>query len=172
MFDILKYYISFLTPDQLIDFNRLRLFMIDNNVIGTCVGVVIAYAAWDLVRSVVGDIVIPSIYYLFYILIVQNFLFLTYYFEPMNTFNPRNFLKEFVSFIIIVFITFFVIQYIVKNWVYNSDIAQSANTGSSIEKVEGSSSHNNSSIPFMVTSSNSVINTPYDVSRTSATYRK
>ena len=44
------------------DFNK---FIIDNNIIGTCAGVIIALVTKDLILSFVSDIIIPLFIFIF-----------------------------------------------------------------------------------------------------------
>jgi len=98
---------------SLFELNNFKQFLDDNKVIGTVIGVIIAYSAWDLIQSLVGDIILPTIYFLIFQRI--NSKYTNGIFEPMNKLNIPNFIKEFLSFTMVLFVTFTVIYQIISN---------------------------------------------------------
>ena len=48
---------------NIIDFEGLKEFIIDNRIVGTTTGVILAYTALATVRSMVGDILLPLFYF-------------------------------------------------------------------------------------------------------------
>jgi large-conductance mechanosensitive channel len=99
--------------ETLFELNDFKKFLNDNKVIGTVIGVIVAYSAWDLIQSLVGDIILPSIYFLIFQRI--NPKYTNGIFEPMNKLNIPNFIKEFLSFAMVLFVTFTVIYQIISN---------------------------------------------------------
>jgi large-conductance mechanosensitive channel len=99
------------------NYDEFKNFLIDNRIITTLVGVIIAYSAWELIQSFVGDIILPTIYFLFLQRITNKNA--SNIFEPMNKLNIPNFIKELLSFIIVLMITFFMIFELMKNLLGN-----------------------------------------------------
>jgi len=108
-------WLQYLSPDQLIDMQNLKKFLLDNNIIATTAGVLIAYSAWDFIQSFVGDLILPGIYFLIIARFVKND-FVSSVFEPVNRLNLPKFITRFISFIVVLTFTFLFIQYIIKNW--------------------------------------------------------
>ena len=86
---------------------QLKKFILENNIIGTCAGVSIALVTKDAIQSFVGDIIIPFIYIL---LIKLNIKSLTAILPDKSNLNIRNFIKEVVSWIFVIIITFLFIK--------------------------------------------------------------
>lgn len=113
-------WIQYLSPQQFIDFQNFKKFLIDNNIIATTAGVLIAYSAWDFIQSFVGDLVLPGIYFL----IIDRFIsngFVSSVFEPVNKLNLPKFITRLISFSIVIIFTFLFIQFVIKNWVNKDD---------------------------------------------------
>ena len=86
---------------------NLKKFIIDNNIIGTTAGVGIGLATKDVIESLVSDVVFPS----FYLLVFK--LQISYFIKNISTRLPLDltkFFKNFITWIIIVVITFIFIQ--------------------------------------------------------------
>jgi large-conductance mechanosensitive channel len=84
---------------------NLKTFIIDNGIIGTMAGVSIGIVTKDLISSLVGDIIIPVIIIL---LLKLNMKSLTDIL-PVNgksSLNITNFIKQFISWILVIVITF------------------------------------------------------------------
>ena len=129
---------------NIIDFEGLKEFIIDNRIVGTTTGVILAYTALATVRSMVGDILLPLFYFFIIVPIFRIILpisknldngLISHVFEPVSKLDISNFLKELITFIFIVFTTFFFIQYlfkhlsknetqITKNYIPNNDISK------------------------------------------------
>ena len=86
---------------------QFKKFIIDNGVIGTCAGVIIALVTKDLILSLVGDIIIPVFIILF---LKLNIKWLTAILPGKSTFDFTSFFKNLISWIIIMLVTFFFIQ--------------------------------------------------------------
>jgi large-conductance mechanosensitive channel len=89
----------------------LQTFIIDNNIVGTMAGVAIALYTKDLILSLSGDIVIPSIYKLFTLLNVGWIMTL---FPNKIKYNALGFSRNFISWLLGVVITYIFIQIAVK----------------------------------------------------------
>lgn len=112
MFD---YWLQYLSPQQFLDLQNFKKFLLDNNIIATTAGVLIAYSAWDFIQSFVGDLVLPGIYFLF----IQRFVssgFVSSVFEPVNRLNLPKFITRLISFTVVISFTFLFIQYVIKYW--------------------------------------------------------
>jgi large-conductance mechanosensitive channel len=89
-------------------FSELKKFISDNNVIGTCAGVIIALVTKDLILAFVGDIIIPTFIFLF---LKLNIKWLTGILPSgKSTFDLTDFFKQFITWIITIFVTFLVIK--------------------------------------------------------------
>jgi large-conductance mechanosensitive channel len=106
----------YLSPQQILDLENFKQFLISYNLITTTVGVLIAYAAWDFIQSLIGDILLPGIYFLFFTNFISN-KFISSVFEPVNKLNFPRFITRLLSFSIAVTVTFLFIQYIIRNWI-------------------------------------------------------
>lgn len=105
--------------------DKLKKFIIDNSVIGTTAGVCIALVTKDLIASLVGDIIIPGIIILFIHLNIQS---LTKMLPGKSTFDFTNFFKQFISWVLVIIITFIFITYAFKGLLGISDGAPTAPT--------------------------------------------
>jgi large-conductance mechanosensitive channel len=89
-------------------FSELRKFIADNNIVGTCAGVIIALVTKDLILSFVGDIVIPLFIFLFLKLHIK---WLTNILPSGKSFfDFTNFFKQFITWILTLIVTYFVIK--------------------------------------------------------------
>ena len=110
-----KSWFDYFNPQQLVDMQNFKKFLLDNNIVATTAGVLIAYSAWDFIQSFVGDLALPGIYFLFIKRFISN-NFISSVFEPVNKLNLPKFISRLFSFAIVIIFTFLVIQYIIKNW--------------------------------------------------------
>jgi large-conductance mechanosensitive channel len=108
-------WLHYFSPEQLVDIKNLKTFLLDNNIIATTAGVLIAYSAWDFIQSFVGDLILPGVYFLFIVRFVSN-KFFSSVFEPVNRLNLPRFITRLISFVVVITFTFLFIQYIIKNW--------------------------------------------------------
>ncbi|MFY7728048.1 MAG: MscL family protein [Flavobacterium sp.] len=89
--------------------NELKKFVIENNIVGTSAGVCVALAAKDGIQSLVGDIIMPSIVALLHALRIEGVTkFLPV--EGHMKFNIANFIKEMVTFILIIVLSFLFVK--------------------------------------------------------------
>jgi large-conductance mechanosensitive channel len=115
-------WLQYLSPEQLIDMQNFKQFLLDNNIIATTAGVLIGYSAWDFIQSLVGDLILPGLYFL----IVGRFIksdFVSSVFEPVNKLNLPKFFTRLISFTFVIIFTFLFIQYVIKNWVNNKVVS-------------------------------------------------
>lgn len=93
----------------------IEKFLYENNIMATTAGVLIAYSARDVILSLVGDITLPAIYFLFIRSYFSN-KFVSKVFEPVNKLDLPKFLSTLISFIIVMLITYLTIQYIITHF--------------------------------------------------------
>lgn len=86
---------------------QFKKFIVDNGIVGTCAGVIIALVTKDLILSLVGDIIIPVFIILFFKL---NIKWLTAVLPGKSNFDFTSFFKNFISWVITMMVTFFFIQ--------------------------------------------------------------
>jgi large-conductance mechanosensitive channel len=97
---------------------QLKQFIVDNNIVGTTAGVCIALASKDTLLSLVADVIIPGITKLILMLhlkIVNDVI-------PKGNadFNFTNFIKQFITWILMIIISFFFITYTLKWFIGNT----------------------------------------------------
>lgn len=100
------------------NFDDFKQFIVSNGIIGTAAGVIIAYAAWDLIKSLVGDLILPCVYFA----LIHPWLnkdVVSLIFAPIEKIDFPNFTKTLLSFVIMIVIAFFSIHYITLNWIAN-----------------------------------------------------
>ena len=85
---------------------QLNSFIIENNIIGTSVGVGIGLATKDVIQSFIGDIIFPA----FYLLVFK--LHIPYFNNNKNNnvINYAIFLKQFITWLVIIIVTFIFVQ--------------------------------------------------------------
>ena len=83
--------------------DQLNKFLVDNNIVGTAAGVSIALVTKDVIQAFVGDVIIPGIIFL---LLKLNIHSLTELLPGKSEFDFTDFIKEFISWIFVVVITF------------------------------------------------------------------
>lgn len=108
--------------------NEFKSFIIDNNILTSMAAVTIAFSTGIMVRSFVGDILLPSIYGLF----VSRFAVANGAFAPISKLNLDNFLKELVSFIFVVIIVYVIVYYVFKKWLLRIENKASSNASASL----------------------------------------
>ena len=92
--------------------DELKKFILDNGIIGTAAGVSIALVTKDVIQSLVGDIIIPGICI---ILINLNFKYLTSCLPGTTQLDITHFIKQFISWIFVIIITFLFIKIAFNN---------------------------------------------------------
>ena len=90
--------------------DQLKQFIIDNGVIGTCAGVCIALVTKDVILSLVSDIIIPIIILLLSYIKIK-FLIKMMPGKGKHEINLINFLNQFITWILVIIITFLFIRY-------------------------------------------------------------
>lgn len=104
-------------------FSEFKDFIIKYNVIGVTVGFAFAISTTEFIKSFVSDIFIPTFYFIFGKLILQNinkvaYLKMTSLFE--SSLNFDNFIKGLVTWIFIITSTFILIKYFIQATLLNS----------------------------------------------------
>jgi hypothetical protein len=108
-------------------------FLAENNIVGTCAGVIIALASNDLIRSLVNDIVVP---------LVNNAIFATHNkmvidylsLKGKSVLDMKKFIGFFITWLLIVIITFIVLRFL-----FNSLLGVEKPADSTKEKKEDKS---------------------------------
>ena len=100
---------NFSDPNKFKD--ELINFLVENKVIGTVAGVGIALASKDLIQSMVGDVVFPSIYY---VLLKTHGKYFTKILPDNTKFDLPNFVKHLISWVFIIIITYFFVTVVFK----------------------------------------------------------
>ena len=89
-------------------FSEIKKFIIDNGIVGTCAGVIIALVTKDLILAFVGDIVIPLFIFIFLRLKIK---WLTAILPSGKSyFDLTDFFKQFITWFITIIVTYFVIK--------------------------------------------------------------
>lgn len=91
----------------------LKGFIVGNNILTTMAGVTIAFSTGVMIRSLVGDIILPGLYFL----IRRGQPSVSGTFAPISRGNVDNFIKEIVSWVFVIIFTFIVVEYIVRRMV-------------------------------------------------------
>ena len=89
-------------------FSQFQKFIIDNNIVGSTAGVLIALSAKDLLTSIVGDIIIPLIIFLLLRLNIKRLTAILP--SGSNHFQITNFIKNLISWIISMIVTFIFVK--------------------------------------------------------------
>ena len=90
--------------------DQLRKFVVDNNIVGTSAGVCIALATKDGIQSLVGDIIIPGLVILLHSLHIDSLTKIL----PIHgkaQFNIMDFIKQFITWILIIIISFVFVKF-------------------------------------------------------------
>jgi large-conductance mechanosensitive channel len=89
-------------------YSEFKKFIVDNNIIGTCAGVIIALVTKDLILAFVGDIIIPVFIFLF---LKLNIKWLTAVLPSgKSSLDITNFLKQFITWLLTLLVTFLIIK--------------------------------------------------------------
>ncbi len=85
------------------DVAQLKQFIVSNNIVGTSAGVCIALATKDSIQSLISDIIVPSFVALLRTLNIPS---LAKYLPVGKQLNVGNFIKQLITFILIIIISF------------------------------------------------------------------
>lgn len=88
----------------------LRTFVLGNNLLTTAAAVTCAFSTGTMIRSLVGDLVLPGIYKL----ILHKVSYVEGAFAPISRLNIDNFVKELVTWIFVIILTFILIEYVIR----------------------------------------------------------
>ena len=97
--------------------SNIKTFIITNNILTTMAAVTIAFSTGTMIRSLVSDIILPGIYALIIKKVKHVNSFLKGAFAPINTLNVDNFLKEIISWIMVIIVTYLIIGYALKKYI-------------------------------------------------------
>lgn len=87
---------------------QLKQFIVDNNIVGTSAGVCIALAVKDGIQSLIGDVIAPSFVSLLKTLNIPG---LAKYLPAGKQLNIGNFVKQLITFILIIVISFAFVKF-------------------------------------------------------------
>ena len=87
--------------------SQLSEFLQKGNIIGSMAGVTIAFSTGNMIRSFVNEIIFPFLYTLLKYKNLGEF-------APINTSNLSKFGKEFITFLIVIFVTYLFVKYVMK----------------------------------------------------------
>jgi len=90
---------------------QIRQFITSDNILGTMSGVTIAIATGTMIQSFVKEIIFPSIYYILKYKTGGEF-------SPINSLNVNKFLKEFITFLFVLIVTFVFVKYVL-DFIFN-----------------------------------------------------
>ena len=105
------------TITALVDVPAFKSFLLNNNIIATTAGVLIGYSAWDFIQSLVGDLLLPGFYFLFLSRLVTGSPTMSRVFQPVHKLDLSKFVARTFSFVFVIVLTFWSIQYIIGHWV-------------------------------------------------------
>lgn len=140
---------------ELIDLNNLKAFILEHNLISYSVSWVVAVSFTLFIQSAVGDILLPSLYYIFQAIklglgFTNREETVDSIFEKVNKINVANFLKETITLFLILVVLYVLIKDIIDNWVSTTGggglIKSSNTTNTPSVSNASSSSDNNTSI--------------------------
>jgi len=89
-------------------FVEFRKFIIDNNIVGTCAGVIIALVTKELILAFVSDIIIPLFLFLFLKLNIKSFTAILP--SGKASFDLTDFFRQFITWILTLIVTYFIIK--------------------------------------------------------------
>ncbi len=95
---------------------EFKKFIVDNGVVGTAAGVSIALVTKDVIQSFVGDIILPSFYFVLaglHITKVTNML------PGKHFIDLTNFMKQIITWVLVVIITYLFITITFKSLLGN-----------------------------------------------------
>jgi hypothetical protein len=114
------------------EIRNFKKFLIDNSIISTTAGVVIGYAAWDCIQSLVGNLLFPAFYFFVVLRFVNKGHTVSKLFSPVEPINiPKVFIR-FLAFFIIIILTFYIIHNITNNWIDEPSFAPSSGNIASV----------------------------------------
>ena len=90
--------------------NDLKSFVLGNNLLTTAAAVTCAFSTGTMIRSLVGDLVLPAIYKL----ILHKVTYVEGAFAPISKLNVDNFIKEIVTWVFVIILTFILIEYVIR----------------------------------------------------------
>lgn len=105
---------------DLLNNEDFRKFVLDNNLISYSITWVVAITVALLIQSAVGDILLPTVYFsmvfLFSKIGAESNPIFSSVFEKVNKINVANFLKELISFFVVILLLYFLTQEVMMKW--------------------------------------------------------
>jgi large-conductance mechanosensitive channel len=105
-------------------YHSFQDFLAGNSVLGTTAGIVVGLGTYTAIRSATFDIVLPALHLLFLggvkFIHKPTYLALSKVF-PNTEFQWIHFIGEFMSWVVLLFATFAVVQYVMRWIVYRKE---------------------------------------------------
>lgn len=127
-------------------------FMLKNNLVITAAAITIGIASASFIKSFVGSILMPSVYFVIGKIILQNFhkkLYKTVgdIFGDKADFDFDTFVKDLLTWIFIVIAAYFIMDFVVRRWLLgpsSTDLKTPAPAAALAYPINLNSQHNNS----------------------------
>ena len=119
---------------------QLKKFIVDNSIVGAISGIALGLFFTNLVTSLVGDVFIPAIVLLFTTMNI-NYFDKVFASKKEHQFNFTNFLKQLISFLLGVFVTFFFINSAFKYLIGTDNTSVTTPTTTTPDKKESFSAY-------------------------------
>jgi large-conductance mechanosensitive channel len=98
------------------DMQHFGDFVVQHGIVSTTAAWIIAYAAWEFIKSFVGDLFLPGLYFtVIFPFVGEKSNWHSVVFAPMEKLDIPNFLKNFISFFIVLFLTYYLIQNVMSH---------------------------------------------------------
>lgn len=96
-------------------------YIIKNNFVVTAAAITIGIASASFIKSFVGSVLMPSVYFVIGKIILQNvstqlYKSVTDIFGDKASFNLDNFIKEALTWIFIVFGSYLIMDFVIRRW--------------------------------------------------------
>lgn len=91
----------------------IRSFILENNILTTMAGVTIAFSTGTMIRSLVGDIILPLIYSL----LKRSPFKKSIAFVPINSMHVDTFIKELSTWVVVILVTYWFIAHFMKKYI-------------------------------------------------------
>jgi large-conductance mechanosensitive channel len=120
--------------------SEVQKFIVDNNIVGTSVGVCVGLAAKDLIQSIVGNIIIPAL-----LIPLQKFNinFVKKYLpsNAKNSLDVASFIKQAVTFALVI-LTSFIFVKVVFGYLLKVHDVKPGRLGSTSGSISGNKNDN------------------------------
>ncbi len=108
--------------------NDFISFIVSNNILTSAAAVTIAFSTGVMIRSLTADIILPTFYKIILRRVSEKA------FAPINKANFDTFIKEFISWIFVIIITFIIVEYVVRRRILKLQPSQISTSSSSVKQ--------------------------------------